>query len=284
MNIINIMDINWEILHRLHHWLDYHEYEIDMPIAIILILTMTILFRKKSWKKCCLAFLLTFVICIFICYFFLSFLHPLPLGTEWKIYSMNLLKDSIHWSFFIIINLILWRLTMAFFYRVLPNKRAFVTVVCIMFLLYTFSFLEITIDLWYLWQFYKYGTPITVILILTMTILFREKSWKKFGIAFIIVTLAHYLAFSFLDAFSFMVIAWNIFSIDLLKDSIYWSFFILINLIIWRLIMAFFYKVIPNKDVLSAIVNIAFILTALFYIILFFCCVRIFSFIYFDFY
>lgn len=45
---MNIMDINWEILRR---WLYYNENVYGMLIAIILIITMTILFRKESWKK-----------------------------------------------------------------------------------------------------------------------------------------------------------------------------------------------------------------------------------------
>lgn len=136
------MDINWV---KLCFWLLYNQYVYDTPISIILILTMTILFRKKSWKKCGIAFLLTFIICTLIYYsFFVIIYYITPPGPAW-IFSMLLLKESIHWSFYIIVNLILWRLIMAFYYRVLPNKRAFVIVVSISFVLFALFYIFILI-------------------------------------------------------------------------------------------------------------------------------------------
>lgn len=136
------MDIDLIVLRR---WLLYNQNVNEMPIAVIIILTMTILFRKKSWKKCGLAFLRTFIIYIFIRYLFYLAIFRLPPGSEWKIFSMDLLKRSIHHSFYIMINLFLWRLIMAFFYRFLPNRHAFVAVVSIAFVLFTLFYMFILI-------------------------------------------------------------------------------------------------------------------------------------------
>lgn len=140
---MNIIDINWL---KLCIWLNYNQYVYDMPISIILILTMTIILRKKSWKKCGISFLKTFIICTLIHYSLFLFVHKnIPPAPTWRIFSMSLLKDSIHWSFFIIINLILWRLIMAFYYKVLPNKLAFIAVVSISFVLFALFYIFILI-------------------------------------------------------------------------------------------------------------------------------------------
>lgn len=146
---MNIIDINWL---KLCIWLNYNQYVYDTPISIILILTMTIIFRKKSWKKCGIGFLKTFIICILIYYSLFLFIYKtirpvfnIPPAYTWRIFSMPLLKDSIHWSFFIIINLILWRLIMTFYYRVLPNKFAFIAAVSISFVLFALFYIFILI-------------------------------------------------------------------------------------------------------------------------------------------
>lgn len=136
------MNINWKVVRNFILF----NCNFDIPISIILILAMTILFRKKSWKKCVKAYLLTFLIASGIHYIFYVIVYHLPPGAEWKIFSMSLLKNAIGWSFYIIINSILWRFIIAIFYKIIPNKILFALIFTITFCLYTLFYVFILAD------------------------------------------------------------------------------------------------------------------------------------------
>lgn len=107
---------------ELRYWLLWNTYKYEIPISLILIFTLTFLYRKKSWKECGKAYLWIFIISACIHYVFYAIVYQLLLDPEWHVLSMGLVKDAVRWSYNNLINLIILRLIMKGLQRMIPIK------------------------------------------------------------------------------------------------------------------------------------------------------------------
>lgn len=113
------MDIS---LKKLREILIFEYYLYLIPISIVLVFTLTFLYRKKSWKECGKAYLWTFIISSCLHYAFYAIVYQLLLDPKWHVLSMGLVKDAVNWSYNNLINLIVLRLIMKGLQRMIPVK------------------------------------------------------------------------------------------------------------------------------------------------------------------
>lgn len=119
-------------------------------IPIVLIFILTILLRKKNWKKCGIIYFIAFFMCI-CSYYLININYHMPpeKAVAWKYFSKCVLRGSIRWSLYILLNLVLWRFVIAFyyglakFYNVMAKKRIFVTIFAITYSIFIYRYIDI---------------------------------------------------------------------------------------------------------------------------------------------
>lgn len=135
------MDIN---LSEWRTWLLLYDNKYLIPIFIVLVFTLTFLYRKKNWKECAKAFLLTFLLSACIHYCFFAIVHHFPPAAKWRILSMLLVDEAVQWGYHIFINLIILRLVVEVIRLLVPIKIVsyvvFIFVSCVYLLIYILFF------------------------------------------------------------------------------------------------------------------------------------------------
>lgn len=125
---------------KLKNWLLYNSFLYEAPISLIIILTMTYFYQKKNYEECEKAYIITFAACSCIHYIFYVIVYHLPPHpATWKILNTNLLKDSVKWSLYIIVDIVIWRFIMLFAHRFITNRKllyAVLITLCSLYILF----------------------------------------------------------------------------------------------------------------------------------------------------
>lgn len=132
-----------EKLSTLAYELMYNGFIYEVAVVLIAILILTFICRKKEWKKIWKILGISFFIFTGIYYFYYFILyHLIPNATKWII-NISILKDSIYWNLCALLNVLLWRLIIGFFYNTVPNRIARYILFILIFLPYMYLFLLI---------------------------------------------------------------------------------------------------------------------------------------------
>jgi len=125
-------------MNNLQHWLIYNRYKYLTPISLILIFTLTYLYRNKSWKKCIRCFGVAFPIGTLCNFFFSMFVLQLIPKFPWqKILAVGYLSKAVDWSFYTMLNFLLLRSVVGVLHLCKANKA-----VCVIVLLPVCCFLS----------------------------------------------------------------------------------------------------------------------------------------------
>ena len=115
---------------ELRDWLIWNDYKYLIPVSLVLIFTLTYLFRNKSWKKCIQCFAIGFIASTLCHYFFFVLVRHLKPGLSWRILSTDLLLKAIDWSFYAMLNFLVLRSVLGILHLCKAKKA-----VCILILL-----------------------------------------------------------------------------------------------------------------------------------------------------
>ena len=128
---------------ELRHWLIWNNRSYLIPISLILIFTLTFLFRNKSWKKCIVCFavgFLTGILCYHLFFVWVLQLKPgLTAGHDMLI--RDYLKRAIDWSFYTMLNFLLLRSVLGILHLCRAGKAVCIIVllpVCCLYIMFYF--------------------------------------------------------------------------------------------------------------------------------------------------
>lgn len=95
-------------------WLIYNEFQYVILLSLALILILSFIYRKKSWKETAKALMIAFITYILIYYFFFAIVCHLPPKEKWRVFSTDLFIKAVDWSFYTWINFppltLLWKI------------------------------------------------------------------------------------------------------------------------------------------------------------------------------
>lgn len=109
-------------------WTLFNERKYLIPISLLVSFSLTLFCRNKSRKKCFKVFGFAFVIGTLCNYFFFVILRHIEPGTTWNILSTYLLKNSVLWSFYTMINFLILRSMWGILHLCKIKKRLYVVV------------------------------------------------------------------------------------------------------------------------------------------------------------
>jgi len=134
-------------MNKLQHWLIYNSYKYLTPISLILIFTLTYLYRNKSWKKCIRCFGVAFLIGTLCNHFFFVWVLQLKPGLTagHDILLRDYLEKAVDWSFYTMLNFLLLRSVLGILHLCRAKKAVCIIVLLPVCYLYIMFYLLIEI-------------------------------------------------------------------------------------------------------------------------------------------